>query len=264
MSAAERRVRALAPDAMTLREAVRYVVAELMEGVRCPPTDLACFGQKIGVREIAYESFPGSGELHKSGDGYRIICSSDQSRPRQRFTVAHELGHVILERTGRNAPRTGSGVERICDMVAAECLMPTAAFGRRLPSRLTGAEVVSLARTFETSIRATAIRCAELRSVCVFEVNEQRVIWGYGGVRPGAVRYLLDQVREGVLAVMGGQQPPGQVFFYGEGVKDGYRRFEWIHLGGERAVFMLIQDGVPGGMREVRDHLSAKRPLTGF
>ena len=122
MSAAERRVRACAPGASTLREAVLHVVAELMHGVRCPPTDLTEFGQKIGVLEITYESFPGSGELHTINNGYRIICSSDQSRPRQRFTVAHELAHVILERTGRNAPRKGNSVERVCDMLAAECL----------------------------------------------------------------------------------------------------------------------------------------------
>ena len=254
VSAAERRVRALAPDAKTLPDAVRHVVAELMRGVSCPPTDLAGLGRKIGVNEVAYESFAGSGELHKIKGGYRIVCSSDQSRPRQRFTVAHELAHVILERTGRNAPRSGRSVERICDRIAAECLMPTAAFERLLPWKFRGGDVVRLSRTFGTSISATAIRCAELRVVCVFEVTGGRVTWGYGGVRPGAVRHLLDQVRDGVMAVLEGESAPRYVYFYGQGFADGYRRFEWIPMGPQRAVFLLIRDAARAGVSGAVSH----------
>ena len=244
MSAAERRVRALAPSATTLREAVISVVGGLLDGVECPPTDLVEVGLKIGVKEIAYEKLAGSGELHKVSGGYRIVCSVDQSPPRRRFTVAHELAHVVLERTGRNAPRSGSSVERICDMLAAECLMPTAAFESRLPAKLGSGDVVSLARMFGASIRATAIRCAELRSICIFEFSGDRVMWGYGGVRRGAVAHLLDQVRDGVNAVMGGEKPTEPVYFYGAGLRDGYRRLDWIHLGKQKAMFMLIDDVV--------------------
>ena len=63
-------------------------MVELMQGVACPPTDLEDIARKIGVLEISYESFPGSGELHKKKSGYRIVCSSDQPHSRQRFTVA--------------------------------------------------------------------------------------------------------------------------------------------------------------------------------
>ena len=238
-SAAERRIRALAPSAATLADAVREVVAELVQGVTCPPTDLSEVANRMDVREISYESFPGSGELHKDGDGYRIICSVDQPRSRQRFTIAHELAHVILERTGRNAPRAGDSVERVCDMVAAECLMPTAVFGERLSAVPQLDEVMELARIFDTSITATAIRCAQLRRVCVFGVSGQRVIWGYGGVRPGAVDYLLDEVRDAVRAAMAGKRPAKRVYFYADGYREGYRRFEWIRSGEDSGVFML-------------------------
>ena len=245
--AAERRIRALAPDAPALSEAVEHVIAELLEDVACPPTDLVAIGRKIGVLEISYESFPGSGELHKERNGYRIVCSSDQSRSRQRFTVAHELAHVILERTGRNAPRSGKSVERVCDMLAAECLMPASPFTAQLPTQLTLSAVANLARTFETSITATAIRCAQFRPVCIFGVTGDRVVWGYGGIRPGAVMYLLDQVRDSVQSVMAGEQPPQEhVYFYSEGYRGGYRRFDWIRSGTNSAVFMLGADKLPG------------------
>ena len=245
VSAAERRICALAPDALTLDEAVKHVIAELMEGVACPPTNLEDVGRKVGVKEISYESFPGSGELHKEKDGYRIACSSDQSRSRQRFTVAHELAHVILERTGRNAPRVGKSVERVCNMLAAECLMPTAVFESKLPATLTLSEVARLSRNFDTSITATAIRCAQLRPLCIFGVTGDRVTWGYGGIRTGAVRSLWDEVRDGVLSVMAGKQPAEEVYFYRNGYRGDYRRFDWIRLGKNSALFMLRRDMPP-------------------
>ena len=244
MTAAERRLRALAPAAPSLNEAVGIVVADLMEGVTCPPTDLAGLGAKVGVQEISYEDFPGSGELHKIGNGYRIVCSAHQSPARQRFTIAHELAHAIVDRTGRNAPRAGSSVERICDMVAAECLMPRAEFDPRLPAAPRSDDIERLASVFGTSIRATAIRCAELRGACIFEVNGERVMWGYGGVRAGAVMYLLDQVRDGVKAVMAGARPAPRVYFYGDGRRASQRQFEWINLGADSALFMLVREDV--------------------
>ena len=78
--AAERRLRALAPNAGSVREAARQVILDLLQDVTCPPTDLDAVGRKIDVQEIAYESFAGSRELHKRKNGYRIVCSSDQPR----------------------------------------------------------------------------------------------------------------------------------------------------------------------------------------
>lgn len=242
MGAAERRIRGLAPGSRTLDDAIERVVADVLGDLPCPPTDLVQVGWRVGVRAISYESFPGSGELHKTRDGYRIVCSSDQPRVRQRFTVAHELGHVILERTGRGAPRKGRDVERLCDALAAELLMPRRTFEKRLPNGVRLMDITRLAREFDTSVTATARRCADFRGICVFGVTGDRVTWGYGGVRPGAVRYLLDEVREGVEAVMGGRQPQEQVFFYGHG-REGYRHLDWLRSGTNSAMFVLSEDG---------------------
>ena len=127
-------------------------------------------------------------------------------------------------------------------MLAAECLMPTSVFEARVPATLTLSDIANLARTFDTSITATAIRCAQFRPVCVFGVTGDRVTWGYGGIRPGAVRYLLDQVRDGVRAVIAGEQPEEKVYFYTNGDRGGYRRFDWIRSGTDSAVFMLSRD----------------------
>jgi hypothetical protein len=226
------------------------VIADLLgDEIKCPPTDLVAVGRKIDVHEIVYDSFPGSGELHRVKAGYRIICSSDQPRSRQRFTIAHEIAHVLLARTGRNAPCQGRDVERICDTLAAECLMPTSVFEPRIPAILTLGDISTLAGDFETSMMATAIRCAEFRSVCVFGVSGERVTWGYGGIRPGALRHLLDDVRDNVRAVLAGKKPDERVFFYAAGLESGYRRFDWLRFNGDMAVFLLAHDSNPSDTR---------------
>ena len=245
-SAVERRIRALAPSASSLPDAVRQVATKLLHGVECPPTNLVDLGKKIGVHEIVYERFPGSGELHKVKHGYRIVCSSDQPLTRQRFTVAHELGHAILEKTGRNPPRKGPVVERVCDMLATELLMPTSVFQRLLPAQLTISAIVDLARSFQTSMKSTAIRCAELLPVCVFFVAGNRVEWGYGGIRAGAVEYLIDQVRDNVLAVMAGETPAEHAYFYRNGSRTvKYCRFDWMCQRRGGAWFLLVPEDPP-------------------
>ena len=72
-------------------------------------------------------------------------------------------------------------------MLAAEFLMPRCEFEARLPPTVSLVEIRRLAGTFDTSITATAIRCARFRAMCIFGVTGNRVTWGYGGVRPGAV-----------------------------------------------------------------------------
>ena len=242
-SAAERRIRALVPSASSLPDAVRHVASRLLHGVECPPTNLVELGKRVGVHEILYERLPGSGELHRVKHGYRIVCSSDQTTTRQRFTVAHELGHAILERTGRNPPRKGPTVERVCNMLATELLMPTAVFQRLLPERLTISAIIDLARSFQTSMTSTAIRCTELLPVCVFFVTGNSVEWGYGGIRSGAVEYLIDQVRDNVLAVMDGETPSDHVYFYRNGSPTVRRcRFDWTRARQGGAWFLLVPE----------------------
>ena len=57
--------------------------------------------------------------------------------------------------------------------------------------------------------------------------------------------YMLDQVRDGVRAVMAGEQPQEQVYFYGNGYRGGSRRFDWIRSGTDSAVFMLSRNEPP-------------------
>lgn len=117
-------------------------------------------------------SFPGSGK--------HFICVNASDREeRQRFTVCHELGHIILGLTSNHTAAPWWSAKRplaeiLCDVFAAELLLP-----RRLFEPLTNegpvslAAVDSLAARFVASTTATGSRYAAATSApCAFVLSE--------------------------------------------------------------------------------------------
>jgi hypothetical protein len=158
-----------------------------MNDVPHPPTDLEALGRRLNVSGFDGEKMPLSGELRQHGDQFRVAYSSYLPQPQRRFTIAHELGHAVLATSGPNYPRGGEEVERICDMFAAEFLMPTAEFQRRLGNEVTAERLLNLASLFKCPLQSIAIRAAEFKALSVFMIENQEVEWSYGtgGVRKG-------------------------------------------------------------------------------
>jgi Zn-dependent peptidase ImmA (M78 family) len=185
-SAAARRLLALASTG-TIPHAVNVVVNRLLEGVPCPPTNLEQLGVRLNVRRIRFEDLPVAGALVRLDDGFEILCSSSAGSGRQQFTIAHEIAHAIFESTGPRCPQGGDELERLCDMLATEILMPRSFFLEMCDPVISISNLYRLARSFKTSLSATAIRSAELRGVSVFEADARKVLWGYGIVKKGAL-----------------------------------------------------------------------------
>ena len=185
-SAAAKRLLALA-SAATIPDAVNVVVSRLLDGLPCPPTNLEELGLRLNVRRIRFEDLPVAGALVRIDDGFEILCSSAAANGRQQFTIAHEIAHAIFESTGPRCPKAGGELERLCDMLATEILMPRSLFLEMCDPVISIANLYRLARSFKTSLSATAIRCAELRGISVFEADARKVLWGYGIVKKGGV-----------------------------------------------------------------------------
>jgi Zn-dependent peptidase ImmA (M78 family) len=144
-------------------------------GITAPAEiDLEAIAWTLGVR-VRYRRLDGC-EAQIIGHGDRaIITVDDRSRPRrQRFSVAHELGHWRYHR-GRilvcRADEIGQGgnarpaPERTADDYAAHLLMPgylLEPIARSYP-KLTFQVVQTIADAFDTSLTATAIRLVESR-----------------------------------------------------------------------------------------------------
>lgn len=68
------------------------------QGIAKPPVPVERVAKALGVR-VAFEPFEGelSGLLYREpGGGDVVLVNSLTAKTRQRFTVAHELGHLLL------------------------------------------------------------------------------------------------------------------------------------------------------------------------
>lgn len=89
-----------------------------------PPVDLDAVARGLGVAAVRAADLVEEGRLERAGGRTEILVRRGAPAARRRFTIAHELAHLILEPDGgadRSARR-----ERQCDEVAAALLMPRA------------------------------------------------------------------------------------------------------------------------------------------
>jgi hypothetical protein len=134
-----------------------------------PPVDVAYCAEVAGIHAITYSELSErhSAFLMKRGPIVGLIVNRKQPQVRQRFSIAHEIGHWVLERipeTKELAPVAARGrqydeVERVCNFFAACLLMPRNWTRERFEWGLTNGE---LAKAFEVSTDAVRLRLREL------------------------------------------------------------------------------------------------------
>jgi hypothetical protein len=237
-SAAARRLLEMAGNPTTVEEAARIVATEALRGIPHPPLDIDAFAEKLNVGPVLYEDVPFSGELRPTPEGFVVVCSKHMSLSRQRFTIAHELSHAILERSGPRCPRKGPELERICDMLATELLMPRSVFFERAGDGAAIDRIFDLARTFGTSISATAIRFAELLNVSVFQVEKGMVVWGYGLVTKGPTMLIDSDLQRLAGYGIAGGNGSANVRLLAHGLSRPWC-VEYRAMNGSRALFLL-------------------------
>jgi hypothetical protein len=255
-SAAARRLINAAGNAQTVEQAVQIVATNILDGIPCPPTDLNAIKPRLRIKEFCPEDMSVSGELRPDGDGFKVIYASHLSPSRRRFTIAHEMGHAFFETTGPNCPRFGEELERICDMLATEILMPKDIFLQRAGHELSIQKVFELARLFDTSLVATAIRCAELQRVSVFEVEDKSITWGYGVVRTGSLNGITYGLGQVIREAQDSNAGDTNVYLNNH-VWSGEWKLEWTRIGqGTRTLFLLRP---ASGYYEMRKHHAYSR-----
>ena len=171
-------------------------VAELLQEV-IPPVDIRKIALYLGATSVGITDLPFSGVLLPSEDSFRILVNKHHNVVRQRFSVAHEVAHVLLNPgcvAMRQSPTLHSDeLEKRCESLAALLLMPDPAFSDFSQQNRAGIErIIELARLFVTSIQATAIRYVDVvKEKCVLIVSEVqqnadprlRVRWSHQNTR---------------------------------------------------------------------------------
>lgn len=175
------------------RVAARLLASQVIADLPGPPfvLDSASVRSALGIREIrTVQNSSLDGRIFGTRDGFVVELHRRLSPERRAFTLAHELAHTFFaepatEGRAGDAKRDASDAreeEALCDIAAAEMLMPAAALIRdrgfcspaklrqplnaffrvalEYPVSVDG--VVALARAFRTSLAATARRITEL------------------------------------------------------------------------------------------------------
>lgn len=115
----------------------------------------------------------------RMGSKYRICVNCAHNAQRQRFSVCHEVAHEALgiaadhSAPGWSYARRPPG-EILCDVFAAELLLPYKLFKPRVDSAEMGFGAISaLANEFEASLSSTGSRFATFsRGLCAFVLSE--------------------------------------------------------------------------------------------
>lgn len=153
-------------------EAMRALVQKELDaiGPHSVPLPLAPLLAKLGVRKVRRKEMTIEGGLKRTTTGeFDILVRADRSPRRQRFTIAHELGHLLFYKYAPIAKRrqadTGEPApleeERLCNLAAEEILMPSwyvEKLTRQTDDVLDMA--LRLAETCEVSLQAAALRVA--------------------------------------------------------------------------------------------------------
>jgi len=130
------------------------------------PVDPVAIAYSMGVRVFEDPAYQTSGTLRQDNGVWSIHINPQQPLERKRFTVAHELGHLLLGHGPRNREMETNyniynfdPVERDANAFAAALLMPRDAVQHFVSN---GYDLFSLAVQFSVSTQAMSIRLERL------------------------------------------------------------------------------------------------------
>ncbi|HEY4266954.1 MAG TPA: ImmA/IrrE family metallo-endopeptidase [Galbitalea sp.] len=149
--------------------------AERLRTARALPLDLEPVLADLGIglrTEMPTSSRRGHGWLQRVGPTWQIVVDASTSSARQRYTIAHELGHYVVEAWTGYRPSTKREywmLETACQRFAADLLAPRqevmSALGPGTPSAAALIEAADrLIATTGLSLEAAARRVVDTAS----------------------------------------------------------------------------------------------------
>jgi hypothetical protein len=127
------------------------------------PVDVVGLAAAMGVKEVRAATLVEDGRLDGGPLDMTITVRAGEPRQRTRFTIAHELGHVVAATGCRSTDRRHTaakiGIERFCDDHAAAVLMPYRwVVGQFSAAPMSLSTVLDLACRADVSLSAALLR----------------------------------------------------------------------------------------------------------
>lgn len=160
-------------------------------GINSVPVDLKryCMAAKAKI-EVCYDLHDEeSGQVFPLNGKNIINVNGNHTEERQRFTVLHEIGHIILELPSKHqngsikttdliSYRQRPEEEVLCDIFAAECLLPYDFFKKDIEDVDICLDTIKeLSKRYKASIHSTGSRFAvNCEGLCSFVLIEEGTI----------------------------------------------------------------------------------------
>jgi hypothetical protein len=193
----------------------RQVAEELVANIDTLPVDMDALLAKFDVR-IEDHNQPNAGEIHLDEQGrWAVAINRNDPLVRQRFTLAHELGHRLLHedkaRLGLSRNQTSSlGLDRLeieANAFASSLLMPARLVLEQASQVKAGDQhdwIRQLAAKFAVSVPAMTYRLQDLKISFYSVLEQQLLIMSF--VSPGESRAIsLESISNQELATLSWQ-----------------------------------------------------------
>jgi O-acetyl-ADP-ribose deacetylase (regulator of RNase III) len=181
----------------TITERARAcAIKAIQEGWAGPPYDPLALAKHMNIAVVAREDIPEARTVPARA-GYLIEFNPNRPRSRVKYSICHELAHTLFpdchERirnriTHRDMKGDEWQLETLCNIAAAELLMPVGSVPSLERERLTIEAILDVRKQHEVSAEAVLLRAVRLTTdqCCVFGSSRRSVA---GDPRQ---RYILD------------------------------------------------------------------------
>ena len=167
------------------RKARRLVLDALDKGWGGPPFDPFALADLCGIEVVAKAGVRDARTV-PVGRGQRFRIEFNPTRPaaRVRYSVAHEIAHTLFDdcaadvrhRAARSElARDEWQLEALCNVAAAELLMPLGSFPKLREESMTIERLVELRRTYAVSMEALSIRAVRVSNAPVAAFAASRI-----------------------------------------------------------------------------------------
>lgn len=139
-------------------------------GIQIEPLDLNAVAKELSVKieYINFENSEISGKLYNKEGKWIIEVNKKHAQVRQRFTIAHELAHLVLHRNMNSSfedaiffrSDDNNAKERQANLFASELLLPKKIFFEKIKSF--DGDIQKIAEYFKVSTMVVRLRAQQL------------------------------------------------------------------------------------------------------
>jgi O-acetyl-ADP-ribose deacetylase (regulator of RNase III) len=160
-----------------IRRARSLVFTAMQSGWSGPPFDPFALADCLSIPVVARENVLDARTVPLANGGLRVEYNPNRSKGRVRYSIAHELTHTLFpdcwqqvrQRKSKGQLREDDWqLEMLCNVGAAELIMPIGSFPQLRHQSLTIDNLLALREDYDVSVEALLLRAVKLTATVCF------------------------------------------------------------------------------------------------